>query len=244
MLYGRADWLLLGVVILCAAPAAAQEDTPGPPGPYIVDVRGAFSALSADRELAALLPEGVRAPSRGVGIELGAHVYPLSIGPARIGFGASVLRASSTRSPLEGQAATGSTAAVRALPGMSVTFITVAPQLSLNFGSDSGWSYLSAGLGRSRIRSEYLPAPGAPPTDTTTGTGTTGGTSSSSTTITQTVVPSGGLTTFNIGGGARWFARQHLAFTFDVRFHRLPAGSLGDATATTLIVAGAGVSIR
>ena len=33
------------------------------------------------------------------------------------------------------------------------------------------------------------------------------------------------LTTINYGGGARWFAKPHLAFTFDVRFHEIDPGT-------------------
>jgi hypothetical protein len=241
---------MLGLGVLLASPAAAQDDAPGPPGPFVVDVRGAFSSLSTDRRLSALLPSAANPPTRGLGLDIGVHVYPVSIGPARVGFGAAIVRAAGERAPVEGRAATSSTSAVAALPGVSTTFTALVPQVSLNFGSDSGWSYLSAGVGRSSVRNEILPAPGMVTTGAgSTGTGTTstdanGATASSETTTADTIMDSGGLTTINIGGGARWFAKQHLAFTFDVRFHRLPAGSLGDATATTLIVASVGVSLR
>ena len=34
-------------------------------------------------------------------------------------------------------------------------------------------------------------------------------------------MPSGRTRAFNYGGGARWFAKEHLAFTFDLRFYRI-----------------------
>jgi hypothetical protein len=103
-------------------------------------------------------------------------------------------------------------------------FTTLAPQLSFNFGTGTGWSYISGGLGRS----------------------------------TWAVVPQGQegfpadsekLKTINYGGGARWFMKTHLAFSFDVRFYAINpgtpyfAGALGSPR-TTLLVIGAGVSIK
>lgn len=48
--------------------------------------------------------------------------------------------------------------------------------------------------------------------------------------------------TLNVGGGARWFLREHIAVGFDVRFHRL----LGtDTVASTQIVGlSVGLSLR
>ena len=57
------------------------------------------------------------------------------------------------------------------------------------------------------------------------------------------------LKTINDGGGARWFMKTHLAFSFDVRFYAINpgtpffAGALGSPR-TTLLVIGAGVSVR
>jgi len=68
-----------------------------------------------------------------------------------------------------------------------------SPQLSVNFGHRQGWSYLTAGMGPLSFIS-YLgdEAPAAtPPT----------------------------RSTINMGGGARWFATDHVAFTLDVRFY-------------------------
>lgn len=102
-------------------------------------------------------------------------------------------------------------------------FTSIAPQMSFNFGNGDGWSYLSGGIGRA----------------------------------TWSVVPDGaraqpadeeGLSTFNYGGGARWFIKRHLAFTFDVRFHVLHAGTpqaaLPGSPRTKLLIISAGISLK
>jgi hypothetical protein len=109
---------------------------------------------------------------------------------------------------------------------------TVAPQLSFNFGSRQGWSYLSAGYGGASLRSDAPLVVG----------------SSSSATEPGAVVISGGsldasrIRGVNLGGGARWFLSGHAAIGLDVRFHRL------SATATTprvtLVSVSVGLSIR
>jgi len=102
-------------------------------------------------------------------------------------------------------------------------FLSAAPQLSFNFGNGHGWSYLSGGIGVSQwslIPDGREPYPG----DTER------------------------LKTINYGGGARWFPRRHLAFSFDVRFYAINPGTgyLGHpgSPRTTLLIIGAGVSLK
>ena len=58
------------------------------------------------------------------------------------------------------------------------------------------------------------------------------------------------LKTIDYGGGARWFAKPHLAFSFDVRFYAInpshfrQPGWPEQVLRTTLFVVGAGVSIK
>jgi hypothetical protein len=56
------------------------------------------------------------------------------------------------------------------------------------------------------------------------------------------------LKTLNYGGGARWFIKPHVAFSLDVRFYAVSAGTpVGDLPAgprTTLVVIGAGISLK
>ena len=56
------------------------------------------------------------------------------------------------------------------------------------------------------------------------------------------------LRTFNYGGGARWFMKSHLAFSFDVRLYSINPGApyfgfLGTPR-TLLMIIGAGVSLK
>ena len=209
--------------------AAAQTAPADRPGPYIIDVRGTMMSLPNDAAFFPPLPSSTAVPSRGFGIDLGAHVYPLQLGPARLGIGAAFLRARGTVSPGEPDADSGSTTGP-ATPEVAALLTTFTPQVSFNFGSRAGWSYLSAGFGRAQIstrasafvdqddENEVNPA---------------------------RVVDHDSASSLNIGGGARWFVRSHLAFTFDVRFHMIGAGGGEAATpSVTEVAASVGLSFR
>ena len=218
-------------------PAAAQINAPGPPGPYVIDIRGAAGGIPQDSAFFPPVPAATIIPSSGFGIEVGAHVYLIQLGPARLGIGASALLVRGTASPAKpATPASGSTAATSGpptRPDVNATLIDVAPQLSLNFGSAEGWSYVSAGVGRAQML---------------TGTSAFGGGRSGTTTTPAQEAESGTLSSTNVGGGARWFVKSHMAFSFDVRFHLVSAGAGvggGPATPSTkLIVAAAGISLR
>lgn len=187
---------VLTVLLLCAAaPVAAQ--TTEPVSGYVIDLRGATSGLPKESSFFPGLPPEALVPARGFGFEAAGHVYLFKLGPSRVGIGASYLRARGTS------------------PGIVATFSTVAPQLSLNFGSRDGWSYLSAGLGRAWMRTRVEDESGV----------TTG--------------DSGELTSTNFGGGARWFLARHVGVGFDVRFHRLSG-----ATRAMVVGATVGFSVR
>jgi hypothetical protein len=104
-----------------AAPAAAQGLAALPPGPYVADLRVATG--------------------RGLGVDLGAHVYIGSLGSSRLGVGGALLR-------LPGR--TQQDAAAGATADLEPSITALAPQVSLNFGTASGWSTLSVGYGRAR----------------------------------------------------------------------------------------------
>src|SRR5262249_51306031 len=190
-------------------------------------------------------------PSRGFGFDVGGHVYTRKFGAARVGLGASFVWARGTASTVPTAPAagsrTGSTAAP-ALPDVESRLTAIAPQVSLNFGTADGWSYISAGVGRGSVETRSIPrgtgaTMGVPGTDATTGVPGTDGTVSLPETRS-----SGGVMSINMGGGARWFLGRHVAFGFDVRFHRLSPGSGGaDSPGTpraTFFVASAGLSLR
>jgi hypothetical protein len=80
-------------------------------------------------------------------------------------------------------------------PTVTTRFSVLSPQISLNFGGRNGWSYVSGGIGWASFTTERDDAP---------------------------VADAAGRTrAINYGGGARWFAKEHLAFTFDLRFYRI-----------------------
>ena len=109
-------------ILATGAPAAAQGPAADPPGPFVFDIRGAFG--------------------RGLGIDVGAHVYTSRVGSSRLGLGAALLTFPSNvdveAGPLLGS-------------GASNGITALSPQVSFNFGASTGWSYLSAGVGRGKV---------------------------------------------------------------------------------------------
>jgi hypothetical protein len=107
-------------------------------------------------------------------------------------------------------------------PTVKTRFSALSPQMSFNFGRRRGWSYISGGLGWSRFTVEEETAPQADAEARTF--------------------------TINYGGGARWFAKDHLAVCFDVRLYAVRPQ---EATATrpayprmTLMVLSVGASFK
>ena len=206
-------------VLLFAVAAPAQAQVEEPPGPFVIDARGAFSTVPSSEELA--LPRGLQAselPSRVLGLDIGAHVYPVR-GKLTLGVGATFVRLAGTQTPepLDD----GPDAADAPVTEGTFRLTGIAPQVSLNFGSSRGWSYVGAGLGLSRLSVGRADGalPGSPQ-----------------------------LLTLNMGGGARWFFSEHAAFTFDVRFYRagareLSGDYLGNPTISMFVVA-AGLSFK
>ena len=96
----------------------------------------------------------------------------------------------------------------------------VAGQVSFNFGTPLGWSYLSGGPGVAALRGR---APSVAGVESR---------------------PSGALLAFNAGGGARWFITPHVAFSFDLRVHRLGGAEAGATGPTTLGAASVGLSFK
>jgi hypothetical protein len=221
---------------------AAFAQSPSKPGPYIIDLRGTMSGVPSASAFHAGLPPGALVPKRGFGIGGGGHVYLFNFGPARVGVGIDVSSARGTSTTPAGLA-TGSTTTTTtptttptqtpATPTLTAasaikvatTITIVAPQVSFNFGSRDGWSYLSAGYGAAHIRSESSGTLAAPFTGTAT-----------------LLRDAGRARAINYGGGARWFVREHLAVGFDLRFHRIAAN--GVQPSAKAFVLSAGVSLR
>ena len=154
--------------------------------------------VSADTEL----------PGRNWGLSGGATVYPFRAGLMTFGIGASLITTKRTSESLTIVSGTGESATTRVTPAVHTSITSLVPQVSINFGRKLGWSYLSAGIGRSKI-SSFSEAVGATP---------------------GTAAPEGWNQALNFGGGARWFMKPHLGAGFDVRFVKLSSRS---ATATS-----------
>jgi hypothetical protein len=184
----------------------------------VIDVHGVLPTFPDEQPLAdsreLLLGQ---LPGRGIGGDLAVTVYPLRVRAVTFGLGGRLMTArahSSAFIPVD------STIPV---PAVTEQFTYLAPQISLNFGSGSGWSYLSGGVS----------------------------------TATWSLVPDGGaalppdeehIKTIDYGGGARWFIRPHVAFSFDVRVYAVnpttPVGVIPAGPRTTLLVIGAGISLK
>ena len=102
----------------------------------------------------------------------------------------------------------------------------LAPQVSLNFGTARGWSYVSGGVGLASIRGDVAAVDELPAASRS----------------------SGALTSINVGGGARWFTSKHLAFAFDIRFYavnpQLPTATRPGFPRMTITSLSAGVALR
>jgi hypothetical protein len=201
---------LLGVLL-----ALALAQAPPPTGVvdepierFAVDLQGSLANFPQDASIAASLGTIEESlPGRGLGGRIAATFYPFRLGPVTIGLGGALgFARGSEETPITAERFT-------------TTFLSAAPQLSLNFGRRPGWSYLSAGIGTSRLT---IAREGA-------GSGPT-------------------APTVDYGGGARWFVREHIAFSFDFRFYNIAATDaepgIAERFRTTMIVISAGISIK
>lgn len=197
--------LVLALALCAAAPAAAQQAAPGaPPGPFALDVRYAMPSFNTGSALAD--PLGLRTdqlPGRGWGLLFGAHVYPLRSKRFSLGLGADLVRTSGSQKP-DPEDETAATD-----PTIETRFNALVPQISLNFGTSRGWSYIGGGYAFIKRATGDVEAD----------------------------VPDGPrLMGIHYGGGARWFMSPHVAFSFDLRFYRIPEQTAEDATTGTVAV--------
>lgn len=214
--------VLLGLA--AAAPVAAQtaERLPW----FAIDLHGARVGLPSAEGWVPVVPATTPLPGRGWGIAGGATVYPLKLGGATLGLGVSLATGRASSEPLTRTDAGATATTVPTTTTVTTRVTSVLPQLSVNFGHKLGWSYLSAGYGRSKVasRSEaFGTAPG------------------------QTV-PEAWNAAINFGGGARWFMKPHLGAGFDVRFTKLgsraASGVLPAAKRTQMVTLSVGISIQ
>ena len=202
------------VPVLCAR--ADAQDAPPRIGPFVVDVRGTVPQFSNDLALAQ--SRGLtqfELPGIGLGVAAGAHLYPLKWRAITFGIGGELAMARSHSTPPDAEQ--------NLRRAVTERFTSIAPQLSFNFGSGNGWSYISGGIGPS-IRSIVPDGQQPKPADEER------------------------LRTINYGAGARWFAKKHLAFNFDVRVYAIdpgtPQAGFPGSPPATLLIMGAGVSVK
>jgi hypothetical protein len=221
MLCVRMRLPIAAVVVLASLSTSAAAQDPPPPIPWVVvDLHGSIPRFPSDNaELALSRNMNIaELPGSGLGVQVGLHLYPLKTRIVTVGLGGELAIGRASQSPVAGATVSG----VTPLRSSEERITSLSPQLSLNFGNGSGWSYISAGLGQTT----WFLAPsdlGEYP-------------------------PNGDkLKTLNYGGGARWFIKPRLAFSFDVRFYAISPGFAYTYPASpraTLLIIAAGVSIK
>jgi hypothetical protein len=205
---------LLALLTFFARQSEAQEPPPRIPL-FVVDVHGTAPQFPDDPTLAASRGMSLgELPGTGLGVQLGLHMYPLRWKAITFGVGGELAASRARQTPADG---------VAGVRPAKERFTSIAPQLSFNFGTGKGWSYISGGIGQSTWAvtpegQDGFPADSEP------------------------------LKTINYGGGARWFMKTHLAFSFDVRVYAINPGTpifgLPGSPRTALLVIGAGASFK
>jgi hypothetical protein len=210
---------LVLIVASFSRPALAQD--PPPPIPWVVvDLHATIPRFPTDdAQLAASRNMNVaELPGTGLGAQVGVHLYPVRTKVVTFGIGGELAVGHASQTPAEGATSGG----VTPLRSAEEKITTLSPQVSLNFGNGSGWSYISVGLGATTW---YLA-----PSD-----------------LGEYPPNSDRLKTLNYGGGGRWFIKPHLAFSFDVRFYAIGPGFayiFPPTPRTTLLIIGAGISLK
>ena len=213
------------LLLLAASPALAQPPREKLPL-FTIDVHAATVGLPQAEGWVPVVSADTELPGRAWGLGGGATIYPFRLGLITFGFGASMLTAKGSGESLTVTSGSGSTATTRVTPVVHTGVTHLIPQLSMNFGHRFGWSYISAGVGRSKVTSR-ADAVGSTPED---------------------VVPDAWNQAINFGGGARWFMKPHLGAGFDVRWVKLSSrsasGTLPAAKRTQMWNISAGISIQ
>jgi hypothetical protein len=209
--------LLCGVWCLGRPGAVLAQQREPRIGPFVVDLHVVLPKFPSDPQLADSRGlNQAELPGLGLGLSGGVHVYLLRWRAITFGIGAEAMTGRSHYTPAAAQEQQG-------LQAVTERLTSYAPQLSFNFGTGRGWSYISGGIGQSI----WSIVPDGQP---------------------ERTVDKDRLRTVDYGGGARWFAKKHLAFSFDVRFYQIDPGfaELGfpGSPRTTLLVMGAGVSVK
>ena len=207
------------VVALCCVVAlagVAHAQRPGPIPAFAADLRGFYSGLGQDPTTAKDLGvEAAQLPKRGPGAVAGVHVYLLRGHKFALGVGGEGLLARGRAQDKDSNGKPVGLAVQQRIKSLSA-------QISLNFGSRDGWSYLTAGMGP-MIFKTYLGE-------------------------TAPLAPAPSKMTINMGAGARWFSSRHFAFAVDARFYQTRPQPKFDPyptrQRTQLLVLSGGIAIR
>jgi hypothetical protein len=213
------------ILVLALLPRAAVAQDPPPPIPwFVVDLHASVPRFPSDDPALALSRNMniAELPGSGLGGQVGLHLYPLRTRIVTFGIGGEIAHGRARQTPSPEEAAAAAANGGTPLRSAEEHITTYSPQVSLNFGNGSGWSYLSVGLGQSiwsidpEGLGDYLPNEDR-------------------------------LKTVNYGGGGRWFIRPHVAFSFDVRFYAINPGFafiFPGTPRTRLLIIAAGVSLK
>lgn len=201
-------------LIAPAAPASAQVSEPI--GRFVVDAHVSLARYDQTNQAAdSLNVKRVNLPTSGRGLSVGAHVYPFRWRKLIVGVGASAVWSSGNLRPVDANK-------LPIGPRVETKLAAFAPQVSFNFGSGSGWSYISGGLGTAvySMRLTRTEAPERLPHQRA----------------------------IDFGAGARWFAKRHVAFSFDLRWYSLAGQEWSEqwplVPPTTRMVVNAGISVK
>jgi hypothetical protein len=211
----RAALALSAAAVLLVPERAFAQEAPGPLPRVAIDLHGIIPVFPDDNaQLAASRGLTVgELPGAGFGARAAVNVYLFRWKGVTVGIGGEVFAARSSSTPAEGTS----------FAVVNERLSSADGQVSVNFGSAHGWSYLSGGIGQSQW--SIVPA----------------GQSSTSADVET-------LPTANYGGGAHWSIKRHLGFSLDVRVYEIKPGSptsIGPGSPRTrLLVIGAGFFLK
>ena len=215
---------LIAVLLAASVPAFAQDPDRLPW--FAIDAHAATVGLPQADGWVPVVSSDTKLPGRNWGFVGGGTVYPLRLWLITFGFGASIIHGSGSGESFTIVTGSGTTATTRVTPVVHTGITSFAPQISMNFGHKLGWSYISAGVGKSKVTSS-ADAVGTTP---------------------EMVVPEAWNSALNFGGGAKWFMKPHLGASFDARFVKLSSRAATDtlpsAKRTQLWNISAGISIQ
>ena len=215
----------LAMVLIAAIPASAQEREPLPW--FAIDLHAASVGLpTAEGWIPVPVIGDTPLPGRAFGASAAVTAYPFKLGIMTFGFGAAIASTKGKGEALTITTGSGSNAVSVVTPVFRTQALHVVPQVSINFGHKLGWSYLSAGVGTSRIAASADASPTTP----------------------QVTLPESWNQALNFGGGARWFMKRRLGAGFDVRFIKLgsraESGDIPSARRTQMVTFSAGITLQ